>query len=380
MEGVYINNVARFLPNEAVSNDRMEEVLGMIHGKPSRAKSVVLRSNGIRERYYALGENGKATHTNADLTYGAIRQLIVQAGIDPSTINLLSCGTSTPDQLLPSHTSMVHGLWQNNPMELNAASGICTAGMNALKYGFMAVASGNARQAVCTGSERVSSLLKADKFFSEPEENLSELKKNPVIAFEQDFLRWMLSDGAGAILLGNQPNKDKISLKIHWIDGISYAHELAPCMYAGAIKEADGHMRFWSDVAPERWYRDSLFTIKQDIRLLDAHIIEKGVESIRRIMEKHQFSFEAVDHFLPHISSFYFKERLLEAFRDAGILLPPEKWFINLDKVGNVGAASIYLQLHDLFHSGKLNAGERLLLSVPESGRFSYVYGLLEVV
>src|SRR5690606_39309570 len=88
---------------------------------------------------------------------------------------------------------MVHGLWKNKPMELNAASGICTSGMNALKYAYMTIATGGARLAVCTGSERVSSWLRADKFNTESE-RLAALEQHPIIAFEKDFLRWMLSD------------------------------------------------------------------------------------------------------------------------------------------------------------------------------------------
>jgi 3-oxoacyl-[acyl-carrier-protein] synthase-3 len=47
--------------------------------------------------------------------------------------------------------------------------------------------------------------------------------------------------------------------------------------------------------------------------------------------------------------------------------------------VGNVGAASVYMMIDELFHSGKLQKGNKILLLVPESSRFSYMYGLLTV-
>jgi 3-oxoacyl-[acyl-carrier-protein] synthase-3 len=59
--------------------------------------------------------------------------------------------------------------------------------------------------------------------------------------------------------------------------------------------------------------------------------------------------------------------------------IPMEKWFMNLAYVGNVGAASIYLALEELMGSGKLKKGNKILLSVPESGRFSYAYAYLTV-
>lgn len=379
MQEVYITAISKFLPNEPIENDKMEEILGYIDGKPSRARSIVLRNNRIKCRYYALDKEGNPTHNNAELTHIAIQNLLQQAGISAQEIEVLSCGTSTPDQLLPSHAAMVHGLLKNHPMELNANIGICTSGMNALKYGFMSVATGNSKNAVCTGSERVSSWLRAEKFHQEAEK-LKELEENPIIAFEKDFLRWMLSDGAGAVLLTNQPNQSGISLKIHWVQGTSFAHELETCMYAGGIKQENGQIKSWSDISPDEWLNNSVFAIKQDIKLLDQYIIQKGAESIQEILNKKNLQPEEIDYFLPHISSYYFHGKLHEGFISAGINIPVEKWYVNLEKFGNIGSASIYLQLEELFHSGKLKKGEKILLSVPESGRFSYVYALLEVV
>ena len=62
-----------------------------------------------------------------------------------------------------------------------------------------------------------------------------------------------------------------------------------------------------------------------------------------------------------------------------GVEIPWKNWFINLSKVGNVGAGSIYIMLEELVNSGKLKKGETILLSVPESARFSYAYALLTV-
>ena len=72
---VYINNTSSFLPNEAVSNEEMEMYLGMINGNPSKSRGIVLRNNGIKQRYYALTKEGKPTHTNAEMTALAVRGL-----------------------------------------------------------------------------------------------------------------------------------------------------------------------------------------------------------------------------------------------------------------------------------------------------------------
>jgi 3-oxoacyl-[acyl-carrier-protein] synthase-3 len=63
-----------------------------------------------------------------------------------------------------------------------------------------------------------------------------------------------------------------------------------------------------------------------------------------------------------------------------GIDMPISKWFTNLSRVGNVGAGSPYLMLEEIFNSGKLNKGEKLLMMVPESARFNYAHILMTVV
>lgn len=377
LKEVYITKASKFLPNEPISNDEMEAILGKINDTPSKARRIVLRNNGIQTRYYAIDAQENVTHSNADLTQLAISNLFDEK-FTSTDIEVLSCGTSTPDHLLPSHAAMVHGLLKNKSVELNSSSGVCNSGMNALKFGYLSVLSGNSNNAVCTGSERVSTWMLADKFKKEIE-NLNVLEEQPIIAFKKDFLRWMLSDGAAAFLLQNKPNEQGISLKIQWMEAFSYAHEIEACMYAGGDKLEDGSIKPWSDYKTEELLTASVFSLKQDVKILDKHILDKGVESMKAALEKHQISATEIDYFLPHISSNFFKKGLQEKLAAVGIELEDEKWFMNLFKVGNVGSASIYLMLEELLYSGKLKKGQKILLSVPESGRFSYSYAYLTV-
>lgn len=376
LKEVYITRTAAYLPNEAVSNDEMENFLGRINGKPSKARRIILRNNGIISRYYSINKNQEITHSNADLTHMAIAQLF-DKDFTTRDLEVLSCGTSTPDQFLPSHAAMVHGLLKNQSVELNSSSGVCCSGMNALKFGFMSVRSGNSNNAICTGSERVSTWMLAERFQKEIE-NLEGLEEQPIIAFKKDFLRWMLSDGAGAFLLEDAP-RGALSLKIEWMESYSYAHELETCMYAGGEKREDGSIKPWSDYTSEEWLKESVFSIKQDVKVLDQHILEKGAESMSEALKKHNVSASEIDYFLPHVSSHFFVDGLYEQLREKGIEVKKEKWFMNLKHVGNVGAGSIYLMLNELFRSEKLKKGQKVLLSVPESGRFSYAYAFLTV-
>jgi 3-oxoacyl-[acyl-carrier-protein] synthase-3 len=376
MFDVYITKAAKYLPNEAVSNDEMENYLGLINDTASKARRIILRNNKITSRYYAVDKEGKSTHSNAELTRNAVVQLFDENFTDQD-VEVLSCGTSSPDVLAPSHAAMVHGLLKNRSVELNSSMGICCSGMNALKYGFLSIRSGNSKNAICTGSEKVSTWLSSPKYNHEII-NLKNLEAQPIIAFKKDFLRWMLSDGAGAFLLENKPSGD-ISLKIEWMESYSYAFELEACMYAGGDKLENGEIKPWSDFRPDEWLNESVFAVKQDVKLLDEFILPKGVESMSDAMAKHNITGEEVDYFLPHVSSHFFVEGLKNGLNEKGIVITDEKWFMNLLRVGNVGSASIYIAVEELMNSGKLKKGDRILLSVPESGRFSFAYAYLTV-
>lgn len=145
MEDVYITRIAKYLPNDPVANEEMEGILGMVNGEPSRARPLVLVQNGIDTRYYVHNKHGEATHNNAQLAVAAIKNL-TDDEFTLNDIELLCCGTTTPDQLVPSHASMVHGVLNNRPMEIVSPHGVCCSGMQAYKYGFLSVKAGNTRQ------------------------------------------------------------------------------------------------------------------------------------------------------------------------------------------------------------------------------------------
>lgn len=380
---VFITDLSAFLPNAPVSNDEMEQILGQVHQLPSRTRRIILRNNKIESRYYAIDpRTGQTTHTNAELAAEAVRRLHPYKGFGAAQIDCLSCGTSSPDQIMPGHGSMVHGELGGGPCEVNTASGICISGISALRYAYMSVALGQARRAVATGSELASTFMRAQLCPQAQGQKVSDLDKNPILSFDADFLRWMLSDGAGAAFLCPQPRPDGISLRIDWIEMLSFAHELETCMYAGAQKNTDGSITGWRELGPSApSAAGETFLIKQDVKLLNAEIIKTAVDrTLPRILDKYDLKPEQVDWFLPHYSSDYFRQRLHDRMEQTGFHIPFERWFTNLPSKGNTGAASIYIILEELFHCGRIEKGQKILCFVPESGRFSMCYMLLSAV
>ena len=380
LNDVYINRIAAFLPNGPVGNDSMETVLGMAGGLPSRMRKMILRSNAIETRHYAIDPlTRRATHTNAELAAQAVKRLFEQ-GVNPADIGSLACATSYPDQIMPGHGVMVHGLLPEIPAcEVLSVAGVCVAGMAAMKHAYNAVRTGEHAHAVAAASEAASAIMRGEVFQSETDYKKLENAK-PEIAFEKDFLRWMLSDGAGAVYLGNRPVSDGLSLKIHWIDLLSYAHEMPACMYAGA-EISDGLFRGWKTFDADYCRHNSVMAVKQDVKLLNENIVRYTVEKpLADIAAKRRLNAGEIDWFLPHYSSGFFRDKLSAGLERAGFAVPQEKWFTNLSSKGNTGSASIYIILEEFMRTFPLENGQKILCYIPESGRFSTCFMLLEAV
>ncbi len=393
---VYINDLAAFLPNAPITNETIEDVLGKINGLPSRTKKIMLRNNKIRTRHYALDlETGRLTHTNAQMSAEAIRGLAPYDSFTLKDIECLCCGTSTPDLLIPGHALMVLGELGLPACEAVTTGGICISGMTAFKFAYLNIAAGCSDNAVACGSDAASSYLRSRFFSSEqPKLNDVDLEKKPFRAFDAEFLRWMLSDGAGAAFLSNRKNDTGPSLRVDWMEHVSYAGQLETCMYAGGCKQEDGRMVGWREV---EYYQEtqtknndtknlatrqtSRYLIRQDTKLLEKEIVRTAIDwALAQAIKKHDLSPEEFDWYLPHYSSNFFRDKFYQAMKKIGFEIPYDRWFTNLSTKGNTGSASIYIIMEELFKSGQLQKGQKLLCFIPESGRFSHVFLQLSVV
>ena len=378
---VYINDIAAFLPNEPVSNDEIEQVLGKIHDIPSRIKNRVLKNNGIEKRYYAIDrETGKLNFTNAQLTAEAVRSLKPYNNFSVNDIQCLCCGTSMADLILPGHGLMVQGELGIPPCEVITTTGICLSGITSFKAAYANVALQLSDNAVATGSELASSLLRSN--FFEHLKGDPDFKNHPILNFESDFLRWMLSDAAGAVFMTGKKNIGRKSLRVDWIEHVSYAGELEVCMFAGAHKKDDGTVIGWRQLDSLAEALDNnYFALKQDTGILNEEIVKVSVDrALARAIERRKIKADEIDWFLPHYSSELFRDKIHDAMVNIGFHIPYEKWFTNLTYKGNTGSASIYVMMEELFHSDKLKDGDKILCYIPESGRFSIAYMLLTVV
>ena len=370
MKEVYITSAGIFLPNQAVSNDEMEDYLGRLYGKDSSLKSRILKQNGITKRYYAINKKQETTHSNAQLATHAIEAAIARSELRSKEVTLLCTGTTQGDLPIPGFGSMVHAGLDFNRCEVASFQSVCASGIMALKNGYLQIKSNEKENAVCVGSELSSRMFKSSRF---------EAQNVKALPFDTEFLRWMLSDGAGAFVLENKKSNTGVSLKIEWIEIKSHANEFPVCMFTGKTDNTNEGEQTWLDYPSyEEASKAGAINLQQDVRLLN-NVIQTGVAHYFELIDEGKINKNKIDWLCCHYSSEVFKKPIQELMEKGGGAIAEEKWFSNLTTKGNTGSASIFIILEELMYSGKLKQGDTILCMVPESGRFITSFMQLKV-
>src|SRR5262249_55280163 len=375
-QSVYITAIGKFLPSAPITNDEMEDYLGMIGGKSSRLRARILKQNGIQSRHYAIDRTGKVNYWNCDLAALAAQDAISRSELVLADIELLAAATSQSDLLTPGFASLVHGNLEMPHCEIASLHGVCASGVMALKYAMQSIRSGEHRNSLVCASEFTSRFFRRELF-----EETRAFKEKGRVSFDAEFLRWMLSDGAGATVLEARPNSHGLSLQIDWIDLISYANRLDVCMYAGASKDEEQRLGrpWWNFTNFGAAAEDGAILLKQDLNLLD-NIVKLGVARYFELIESGRFNPREIDWLACHYSSHIFRGQIIELLEKGNGMIPEERWFTNLYTKGNTGAASPFIMLEELFNEGHLKPGQKILCMVPESGRFIVSFMQLTVV
>ena len=359
MNDAYITGTGAYLPGDPVDNDELKSRCGPLEPPAARLRDRTLAVNGITTRHYAVDADGRTLLLNEELAAHAIGRALADRGLRPEAVRMLATGTTQGDCLVPGFSSMVHGRLGGGPMELLSASGVCASGMAAMRAAVSAVRLGEHPVAVAAGSELVS----------------RSLLTRPATTPDTGFLRWTLSDGAGAVVVEPQPRPDGLSLRVDWMHLVSHAHEHPVCMSAGL---GDGRTAqagdTWLDTGTAGPFE--IPVLRQDMAALPG-LLELGVAEFDALVKAGRIDPET-EHILCHFSAEHFKGKLFGLLRAAGHEPDEERWFTNLHTAGNTGAASIYVMLDAV--RPRLRAGDRVLLVVPESGRFTLAFAHLTCV
>lgn len=370
---VYIESAGYFLPGASVCNTEMDAYIAPLNRISGRIKARILAENGIQSRHYAIDTEGRTTISHAQMAAAAARDCLGRAGVDIGAVSLLSVGSSGGDALMPGFANMVQGEMGAPPMGTLSSQGVCAAGVTAILHAAQGIELGAHTKALAVAAEMPSRMFKRSRFGP----------RGYQTDFDAHFLRWMLSDGAGALLLGSSTQglhtpqgRAKVRLKVQWIHQQSFAGDYPVCMQLGL--SADRNTSFLDYPSASEAEAAGALSLRQDIRLL-PHLFDVCIHEYVKLVDAGWVQSSEIDHFLCHYSSEKFMPVVADLLAKAGLTIPPDRWYNNLRTRGNTGAASIFIMLAEFIDTHSLQPGEKILCFIPESGRISAAYMLLEV-
>ncbi|MEG2985666.1 MAG: beta-ketoacyl-ACP synthase III [Peptostreptococcaceae bacterium] len=304
-----IVGVGSYLPEKVISNFDFEKIM-------ETSDEWIRTRTGISER--RIVDKNEAT---SDLATKAAIKAIDDANLTPQDIDLIIVATITPDMVFPSTACLV----QSN---IKATKAVCfdlEAACSGFIYGITIakqfIETNTYKHVLVIGSEAMSRILD----------------------YEDRSTSILFGDGAGAVVMGPVDEGGVLSTNLG-SDGNGKDYLNIP---AGGSKQP----------ASEETVKNRLHYVKMagnDVFKFAVRIMQDA--SIKCI-ESANLDIQDIDYLIPHQANI----RIIEASAKR-LKLSMDKVHVNLDRYGNMSAASIPVALDEAYRDGKIKKGDNIVL------------------
>jgi 3-oxoacyl-[acyl-carrier-protein] synthase-3 len=300
-----------YAPKRVLTNADLEKMV-------ETSDEWIVQRSGIRERRIA-----DDTETTSDLAVKAAQQALERANLTPDDIDFIVLGTTSADMQFPSTANYVQyklGCRRTGSVDVWAA---CTGSIYSLSIGAQYIQTGKYARVLCIGAETLSRITD----------------------FTDRGTCVLLADAAGAVVLAPSPDDSGLIDADLYSDGGRWELLYMP---GGGSKHPASHETVDARMHYARMKGSEIF--KLAVRMF--------TESSSTLLARHGYTAADVDLFVPHQANL----RIIEAaVKRLG--LPMEKVFVNLDRYGNTGAASVYVALEEAVSAGRLKRGDLVLMA-----------------
>ena len=306
-----INATGAYAPSRVLSNADLERLV-------ETSDEWIVQRTGIRERRIKA-----ADEATSDLAIKAARQAIERAKLTPKDIEFIVVGTTTPDHFLPTTANMVQlhlGCDRVGSVDVIAA---CSGSVYSLMMASQFIQTGKYRRVLAIGAETLST----------------------IVDYTDRGTCILLADAAGAVVL--EASEDGSGI----IDGDLYSEG----KYYDLLWMPAGGSR---TPATRETVEQRLHYAKMKGNEVFKVAVRMFAESTSKLLERHGFKASDVDLFIPHQANL----RIIEAAAKR-VELPMERVFVNVDRYGNTGAASVYVALEEAVSAGRLRPGDLVLMA-----------------
>ncbi len=357
---VHVAGTGSFLPGDPVPNDRVDAVLGALPNAPAKVRSFVevmgprmLERGGIETRHFAVDpETMHLTHCFSSLAEVAARRALDSAGLQPTAIDLLIISCPSYDQSTPPTSAVLQqrlGIGACAEMEIHSN---CSGVGKGMQVAFDALRCGRYRTALVCYSQ-LSSIYLRSCYFNQPQMDKVHAA-----------LRWILADGAGAVLLqAGNANDSRPRIIDTFVESIG-GDRPAGMMAGGAALDLMDPAR----QIPEL-YAAGKHHLWQDFNAVNDSAAPLLLEGLARFTSRMGIPSETVDHYVVSIPTLKLYEDHIPAFeRRLGISRNQIQF--RCGRIGYVGGAATLVHFDQMMRSGEFKPGQRAVVHAVESSKW----------
>ncbi|HLB58673.1 MAG TPA: beta-ketoacyl-ACP synthase III [Bdellovibrionota bacterium] len=309
-----------YLPPRIVTNEDLEKMV-------DTTSEWITERTGIKQRHFV----DKGTWCS-DIAVEAAKSALEMAQTDAEDLDMVILATMTPDQHLPQTAARIQARLGNK----KAASFDLAATCSGFLYGV-----GLADQAIKTGYMKRVLIVGAEVF-------------SGILDFSDRSTCILFGDGAGAAVLGPSDDEER---------GIYSSHLFCAGEFMELVEVPGGGPRI--PISHESIERKDHF-VKMRGKELFKEAVPRLVESAHLALEANHLAPEQINMVIPHQANI----RIIDAVAKR-LSVPLDRWFLNIDRVGNTGAASLPIALDEVVRGGRLNPGDYVLF-VTVGGGLTY--------
>lgn len=305
-----ILGTGRYLPEKVLTNFDLEKIV-------DTTNEWIISRTGIEKRHIAAPEQA-----TSDLATEAAKKALVAAGIEASDLDLIIVATITPDMNFPSTACIVQanlGATKAAAFDLSAA---CTGFLYGLTVADQFIKTGIYKHVLVIGAEAMSRIL-------------DWTDRNTCVLF---------GDGAGAAVLGVSDDESGILSTLLGADGAGGKFLNMP---AGGSRMP----------ATLQTVEDRLHTVKMDGSEVFKFAVRIMNNASQEVMDKAGLVESDISYLVPHQANI----RII-AGAAKRLNLPLDKVMVNLDRYGNISAASVAIALDEAVEQGKFKRGDNIIL------------------
>lgn len=307
--GLKISQTAHYVPPKVVTNDDLSTMM-------VTSDEWISSRTGIKERHVVQGEQ------TADLAFNVAKQLLQKAHLEADQLDFIIVATMSPEYLTPSTAAIVQGKLQAKhalAFDINAA---CSGFIYALAIADKLLA-GPYQRGIVIGAEVLSKL----------------------VDWQERSTAVLFGDGSGGVLIEKDAQSEGIvgeDLAAFGQDAEKLTAGYQPAISAFSQDETPAHQKYF----------------EMDGRAVYRFATHEVPNSITRALAKAHWQKDDVEWFLLHQAN----GRILSAIAQH-MTLNEKKFLQNVAKYGNTSAASVPILLDEAVESGKIKAGQKLILS-----------------